>query len=136
MTVSVATYDPGGWSDSFCGLYAKVTPENISLTDAKFWSKKEMPNLTTRQIKDDINKIHKAFEFDYTLCETNNQGNMIISDLRREYHMNVLGITTSANLKTRKTLQSGTSLDKAKTVPYVQKFIEEEIIEFPKSLTP
>ena len=135
MTVSVATYDPGGWADNFCALYSMVTREKILLTDAMFWSKKEMPNLTTRQIKDDIDKINTAFKFDYNLCETNNQGNMIISDLRREYKMNVLGITTSANLKTASTLRRGTSLDKNKTVPYVQKFIEEGIIEFPKSLT-
>ena len=136
MTVSVATYDPGGWSDNFCALYSVVTPEKILLTDAKFWSKKTMPSLTTKRIKDDIAKIHNAFNFNYHICETNNQGNMIISDLRREYQLPVIGITTSANLKTRRTLQSGNSLDKAKTVPYVQKFIEEEIIEFPKYLTP
>jgi len=137
MTVSVATYDPGGWVDNFCGLFAKVTPENIRLTDAKFWNKKDMPNLTTQKIKDDIAKIHNAFKFDYTLCETNNQGNMIISDLRSyPYKIPVIGITTSANLKTRQTLQRGSSLDKAKTVPYVQKFIEDGIIEFPKYLTP
>ena len=136
MTVSVATYDPGGWSDNFCGLYAKVTPENIRLTDAKFWSKKDMPNLTTKKIKDDIYKIHNAFEFHYTLCETNNQVNMIISDLRSyPYKLHVIGITTSANLKLAQTIQRGNSLDKNKTVPYVQKFIEDGTIEFPSSLT-
>ena len=99
MTVSVATYDPGGWSDNFCALYSMVTKEKILLTDAKFWSKKDMPNLTTKKIKDDIYKIHNAFEFHYTLCETNNQGNMIISDLRSyPYKLHVIGITTSAKM--------------------------------------
>ena len=33
-------------------------------------------------------------------------------------------------------MRRGTSLDKNKAVPYVQKFIEEGIIELPKTLTP
>jgi len=52
MTVSVATYDPGGWSDNFCGLYAKVTPENIRLTDAKFWSKLDNTKNQGRYLQD------------------------------------------------------------------------------------
>ena len=52
--VKVSVYDPGGWSDSFCDVMATVTREKILLTDAMFWNKEEFPNLTTRQIKDDI----------------------------------------------------------------------------------
>ena len=95
MTYSVAVDDPGGWADSFCELMAKVTREKILLTDAIFWNKEEMPNLTTKKIKDDISKLHTHFKFDYHLCETNNQGNMIISDLKSEYHIPIIGITTS-----------------------------------------
>ena len=136
MTVSVATYDPGGWSDSFCAVMANVTREKILLTDAIFWNKTKFPNLTTRKIKDDISKLNNHFHFDYHLCETNNQGHMIISDLRYEYKIPVIGITTSANLKSQNTLRKGTSLDKDKTVPWLQKFIEDGTIELPKNLTP
>ena len=134
--VSVAVDDPGGWADSFCELMAEVTREKILLTDAIFWNKEIFPHLTTRQIKDDIKKLHNHFKFDYHLCETNNQGNMIISDLKSEYHIPIIGITTSGELKTAKTLRKGTSLDKDKTVPWLMKFIEDGIIELPRNMTP
>lgn len=133
---SVSVYDPGGWSDSFCNVMAIVTWEKILLTDAIFWDKKKFPNLTTRRIKDEINLLNNHFHFDYHLCETNNQGHMIISDLKYEYKIPVIGITTSANLKTSATIRRGTSLDKDKTVPYLMKFIEDGTIELPKILTP
>ncbi|MCV0398536.1 MAG: hypothetical protein K5785_00920 [Nitrosarchaeum sp.] len=136
MSVSVAIYDPGGWSDSFCDLMATVTREKILLTDAVFWNKEKFPNLTMRQVKDDIEKLNNHFHFDYHLCETNNQGHMVISDLRKEYGIPVIGITTSGELKRKGTIQRGTSLDKDKTVPWVMKLIEDGIIELPKRMTP
>lgn len=134
--VKVAVDDPGGWSDSFCEIMAEVTREKILLTDAIFWNKELFPNLTTRQIKDDISKLHKHFRFDYHLCETNNQGNMIISDLKSEYKIPIIGITTSGTLKNPKTIRRGTSLDKDKTVPWLMKFIEDGVIELPREMTP
>lgn len=134
--VSVAVDDPGGWSDSFCEVTAEVTREKILLTDAIFWNKELFPNLTTRQIKDDIAKLHKHFKFKYHLCETNNQGHMIISDLQKEYHIPVIGITTAGSLKNPRIIRKGSSLDKDKTVPWVIKFIEDGTIELPRNLTP
>lgn len=137
MTVSVAVDDPGGWSDSFCEIMANVTREKILLTDAMFWNKQIFPNLTTRQIKDDIKKLDDHFHFDYHLCETNNQGNMIISDLRNHpYNLKVMGITTSGHLKKAATIRKGTSYDKDRTVPWLMKFIEDGIIELPRNMTP
>ena len=134
--VSVSIHDPGGWSDSYCNVMAEVNTHEIQLTDAIFWNKIKFPNLTTRKIKDDIAKLNRHFRFDYHLCETNNQGNMIISDLRSEYKIPVIGITTSGALKTAKALRKGSSLDKDKTVPWVMKFIEDGIIKLPRTLTP
>lgn len=135
--VSVSTLDPGGWSDSFCDVMADVTSEKILLTDAMFWNRTIFPKLTTKQIKDDIKKLDDHFNFDFNLCETNNQGHMIISDLRNPpYNMKVTGITTSGTLKTKETIRKGTSLDKNKTVPWLMKFIEDGIIELPRTMTP
>jgi len=137
---SVAVYDPGGWSDNFAGVYADVTRANILLGDAKFWNKQKTPNLTNKKIKDDIKAIHSKFSFDYTLVETNNQGHMVISDLRGSpYHIPIIPITTSGKLKTagfHRNKGKGNSFDKNKTVPWLQKFIEEGIIKYPKRLTP
>jgi len=136
LSISVAIYDPAmGGTDSFCMVTAIVTRENILLTDARFWNKKDFPHLTTRQIKDDIARINEHFKFDYHLCETNNMGHMVISDLRTDYHIPVIGITTSANLKTQKSLRSVRVLDKNLTVPWLVKFIEDGTIRFPKTLT-
>ena len=115
---------------------AEVTRDKILLTDAYFWNKQTHPNLTTRKIKDDIKKIDDHYSFDFHLCETNNQGHMIISDLRKEYHLKVQGITTAGNLKSEATIRAGRTLDKNKTVPWVMKFIDDGIIELPKNLTP
>lgn len=137
MTVSVAVLDPGGWSDSFCDVMAKITREKILLTDAIFWNKEIFPKLTTRKIKDDIAKLHNHFHFNKHLCETNNQGNMIISDLRNiPYRIPVIGVTTSGHLRKASTIARGTTLDKDKTVPWLMKFIEDGTIELPKTMTP
>lgn len=58
---------------------------------------------------------------------------MIISDLRTDYKLPVMGITTSANLKSAS--KRGNILDKNKTVPYVVKYIEDGVIEYPRILT-
>lgn len=135
--ITVAVDDPGGWSDSFCEVMAEIKSNKILLTDAIFWNKEIYPDLTTKKIKDDISKLQKHFKFDYHLCETNNTGHMIISDLKNHpYNLKITGITTSANLKTKKTMKKGTSLDKNKTVPYLQKFIEDGTIELPATMTP
>lgn len=130
---SVETFDPGGWSDNFAALYSVVTRDKILLTDAIYWNKKEKPSLTNLDIKNQINTISKEYKFDYHLCETNNQGNMIISDLRNiPYRIPVLGITTSGNLKNPTTR----AFKKDRVVPWVQKFIEEGMIEWPRKMTP
>ena len=134
--MKIAILDPGGWSDSFCEVMANVNGNKIQLLDAYFWNKDLFPNLTTKKIKDDIFKLHNHFKFHRHVCETNNQGNVIISDLRdTPYKIPVIGITVGNHLKKQSTIQKGRTLDKDKTVPYVQKFIEEGVIELPRVLT-
>ena len=133
---SAAAYDPGGIADNFGMLTSELTSQEILLTDAITWNKTKTPNFTYDFVMQKIAHFNSVFKFDYHLCESNNTGVPVIHGLRTQYGINVTGINTSNNLRIPKTIRAGQTLDKNKTVEWVNLLRERKVIKFPAKMTP
>lgn len=124
--VRVVWYDPGRIRDRFAMLAANITAEKIQILNAKEWKKTDFTIA-----EDEVAAINAKRPFQYHYCETNNQGWHVIDNLRRYKRIPVIGINTGNNLTNIATIRLGRTMDKNKTVDWVEWARMKGIIEMP-----
>lgn len=131
-----AFVDPGGSVDEYFLTICKVNvaTQMIYIMGAKSWRLVEGV-IGFKEIREDVAKLNKIYEFDMFGCEKNNYGLSEIEAYKREYKMRVIGITTSPRLTSEKIIKSGTTMDKHQIIRWVNSWRTANKIIKPKHIT-
>lgn len=134
----VGFIDPGGTIDDYFLTMTRVVPRalKIFVIGAMHWRLNERAGIDFAKIRNDIAKIHLAQHFNLLGCELNNYGRSEVQQMRREYHIKMIGINTSKKITQETTIRKGKTMDKHQMVRWTNSWRQQGRIMFPRKKTP
>jgi hypothetical protein len=119
-SVRVLIADPGGAHDGFFAtlLQADRNKRKIYVLAGQEWKFVD-GQIDYPVIEQQLAHIHNESNIDFLVVEKNNTGLHVIQSLVKNYHISVFGITTSNNIKNRKIIQKGETMDKNEQVGWI-----------------
>ena len=123
----IAACDPGKIRDSFGFVVIRVDKDDIVVRTARRWQGRDYTD-----VERTIAKYHLKHNFDHIVVEQNNTGIHVIEILVRQYHLPIISVTTSKDLKDAKKIVSARVMDKNQMANYIATMMRDKKIKFPR----
>jgi len=128
VAVKILSGDPGKIRDSFFIVGTEIKNNKLYVKLAIRRLGKAYKAVCT-----EFAKLSKKYNFDFNLIEANNTGQFVIEELNTVHHLNVIPVTTTANLKSEDKKRDVTVMDKNENVKWLLNMKSEHRIIFPES---
>jgi len=136
--VLVGFIDPGGSLDDYFLTLTRVVPRQLKIyvIGAMHWRLNEQAGVDFAKIRNDIAKLHMQNHFNLLGCELNNYGRAEVLQMRREYHIKMIGVNTAAKVTSETVIRKGKTMDKHQMIRWLNSWRQQGRIVFPKTRTP
>lgn len=108
----------------------------IYVIGAMHWLLNEHNGVDFAKIRNDIAKLHMKNHFNLLGCELNNYGRSEVLQMRREYHIKMIGVNTSRKITSDTIIKKGKTMDKHQMIRWTNSWRQQGKILFPKNKTP
>lgn len=127
----VAALDPGKQQDRFAMVGIEIRDKkDIYIIGANEWKLHEDYEEVEEQVRI-INNVLVKRPFDHIAVETNNSGWHVVEALRKK-NMPIIPVNTAKNIKDKKKLILGNTMDKNDMVRWLQRMIQANRLHFPE----
>lgn len=133
----VGTADPGGKRDSFFFVLLRVNQQErkIYIIGGHEW--KFVDNqIAYPEIERDLATINDTRNLDFFVVEQNNTGIHVIQTMKNQYHIPIVAVKTSGQLKERGVILKGDTMDKTEHVGWINFMRQEKRLLISKNVTP
>ena len=136
LTYMVGAGDPGGLRDAFAFVLLKYdkTENVIYVMGAKGW-KFVTGQIEYPEVETYVANSFTKYNLDFLVIEKNASGVHVIQSIQRGHGIPVKSVTTSSNIKSKKVINKGETMDKVEMVGWINKKRQEGKIKFPKQKT-
>jgi len=134
----VGFIDPGGSIDDYFLTLTRAVPRELKVyvMGAMHWRLNEAAGVDFAKIRNDIAKLHLENHFNLLGCELNNYGRAEVLQMRREYHIKMIGVNTAAKVTSEQVIRKGKTMDKHQMIRWLNSWRQQGRIVFPKQKTP
>jgi len=128
MVTKVLGLDPGKQRDSFALVAVEEEGGKYLVKNAQRFLGRDY-----LEVEKSIAELHKIARFSYIILELNNTGHHVLEVLRNQYHLPVLAVTTTADVKDEEKKRSHSIMDKNEMVRQMMHWFQDGTIIFPKN---